>query len=182
MKATEDLKNDHEVICNMLNVLEKMTMRLQRGDKLNSEHLQTIIEFLQLFADKFHHGKEETHLFPTMETAGISKEHGPIGVMLSEHDMGRGFIKGIKTALEKYHLGIHSAVRDIIENGQNYITLLRNHIHKENNILFPMADRVIGGEKANSLYSEFENVINETGKDNIAKYIASVESLRKIYN
>ncbi len=71
MKPTEQLKEDDELIKTMLKVLEAICSRLENTKDLPREHLDNVIEFIKVFADKCHHGKEEELLFPAMEEAGI---------------------------------------------------------------------------------------------------------------
>ena len=81
----------------MLKILDKVCARLESKEKVDPEHLEPIVEFFRVFADKCHHGKEEDLLFPEMEKAGVPKEMGPIGVMLAEHQQGRGdYDQGLK--------------------------------------------------------------------------------------
>ena len=88
MKATDELRKEHQGIELMLRVLQAVAEKFKRGERVNTEHLDGILEFLSIFVDKCHHGKEEEFLFPALEAAGVRREDGPIGVMLSEHEQG----------------------------------------------------------------------------------------------
>jgi hemerythrin-like domain-containing protein len=88
MKATQQLRNEHEGVKVMLIILEQVCRQLEADRNLNEEHFDGILEFLKVFVDKCHHGKEEDLLFPALTAAGIP-EDGPIAVMLQEHEMGR---------------------------------------------------------------------------------------------
>jgi hemerythrin-like domain-containing protein len=101
MKATDQLKNEHEGILLMLRILAQIISTAASGGKIITEHLNGIIGFLKIFVDNCHHGKEEDLLFPAMEEAGIRREGGPIGMMLAEHERGRGYIKGMSGALHR---------------------------------------------------------------------------------
>ena len=70
--ASTDLRNEHEGILFGLKILEKMIMLIKAGKKVEKEELSEMLNFLKLFADKCHHGKEEGLFFPAMERAGIS--------------------------------------------------------------------------------------------------------------
>jgi len=156
MKATGNLKEEHEGIKLMLRIIEKIVADIEKGKALNSDHFDHILEFLTVFADKCHHGKEEKILFPLLEEKGLSKENGPLGRMLQEHDLGRELIRNMKNSLDEYKRGRDKAVSGIISNSKAYIQLLRNHIEKENNVLFMMADRVLDEKIQNEVYEAFE--------------------------
>lgn len=150
-KAITDLMNDHEAILSALNIFSRILTVVPATAQNNPDELVDFIAFLKEFADKCHHGKEEGILFPAMIAAGIPDRGGPIGVMMSEHIQGRGFIHDMETALEE------PMDRAAFEKaGRNYIDLLRMHIQKENTVLFPMADRVIKAEDLERMNIAFE--------------------------
>ena len=78
MKATQQLKDEHEGVKIMLNILEQVCQELEAVGILNKEHFDGILEFLRVFVDKCHHGKEEDLLFPALIAVGVPKE-GPNG-------------------------------------------------------------------------------------------------------
>ncbi len=100
MTPTEDLINEHKAIKVMLSIMSKIAEDIKANKIFYIKDVEQIVDFLQTFADKCHHGKEETSLFPALVLAGIPKENGPIGVMLHEHTLGRGYIKEISNGLE----------------------------------------------------------------------------------
>jgi hemerythrin-like domain-containing protein len=161
MKPTEQLKEEHQAIKLMLRISERVCEKLESGEEVNPEHLEQMIEFIKVFADKCHHGKEEDLLFTAMEEVGIPKEGGPIGVMLTEHDMGRGYVRGMSEAVTRYKAGDRKALSGIVGNARNYIALLTQHIDKEDNILYPMADKHLSEDKQKALLEEFERVERE---------------------
>lgn len=150
--ASEDLKNEHEGVLLGLEILEKMIGKMDSGANLESSDLADMVNFLKLFADKCHHGKEEGLLFPAMEKYGIPNAGGPIGQMLTEHTRGRAYLAGMTGAIEKAPVNS----RLFIENATGYITLMRDHIAKENTILFPLGDRVIPSDVQSQLIEDFE--------------------------
>lgn len=150
MKATQQLKDEHEAILMMLNVMEKMAQQLKQGQKGAEKDIPAVVDFLKGFADRCHHGKEEEILFPAMEAAGIPRNGGPIGVMLHEHDAGRRLIKDMSAAIAD------AAPEHLAQAMQDYIELLRTHIYKENEILFMMADQHLPAQQQEDLYNRFE--------------------------
>lgn len=150
--ASQDLMDEHEGILHGLSILEKMTARLPSGGDGLRGDLAAMVDFLRLFADKCHHGKEEGLMFPAMEKYGIPKDRGPIGQMLVEHEQGRKFISGMAKAIEGD--AVDAAAFETNANG--YTELLRAHIEKENTVLFPMGDRAIPQGEQDRLLRDFE--------------------------
>jgi hemerythrin-like domain-containing protein len=179
MKPTEQLKAEHEGVKLMLMILNKVCAN---PDEINQEHFTKILEFLKIFVDKCHHGKEEDLLFPAMEKAGVPKEGGPIGVMLIEHQQGRGYINGMSEAFDKLQKGERKASAKIAENGENYIALLTQHIDKENNILFPMADKMLSKTTQDELAEEFEKLeVERIGLGKHEEFHKLLHQLKEIY-
>jgi hemerythrin-like domain-containing protein len=160
---TQVLMAEHELILQALDALEKKVAAIQAGAAPDRTYFEKAVSFLRTFADKCHHGKEENLLFKRMAERGFPVQSGPLAVMLADHDAGRAFIRGIADGAAK--LGTDPvAAKQIVENARGYIDLLRAHIGKENNILFPMADRALGAEDQAFLSKEFERFeAEETG-------------------
>jgi len=161
MKPTEVLVEEHKAIKTMLRVLNEVASELEAGEETHPSHLDMILEFIKLFADRCHHGKEEDLLFPAMEKAGIPREGGPLGVMLTEHKFGREYVKGMSESAEKLKRGDRSAAAQFAENARQYVKLLSQHVDKEDNILYPMADKNVPEKKQDELLREFDKVETE---------------------
>ena len=180
MEATEILMSEHRVVENVLNSLEAAAAKLERGEAVRPGFFVEAAQFSKGFTDGCHHLKEESVLFKTMEQNGMSTETGPIAVMLAEHEQGRQLIKAMRQAANELELGDPSAAQRVIENARGYISLIRQHIMKENNILFPMADRIIPASDQEKVAEEFETVEHEeTGEGVHEKYLAVAEALKK---
>jgi len=176
MKATEALKEEHKAIQRMLEILDAMCKKLKKKERVPNVHLEKAIEFIKIFADRCHHGKEEDLLFPAMEKAGISKNGGPIGVMLQEHDLGREYVQGMQNALSNGQWDL------FIESAQGYIELLEAHIEKEDYILYMMADMALSEETQKELLTQFEKIEQE--RIGVGKHEAlhqTLHELEKIY-
>ncbi len=158
MKATEILKEEHRAIERMLAVLETAAKRLETGEQVRPGLFREAVDFVRNFADSCHHGKEEANLFPLLEERGVPKEGGPLGMMLREHDAGREYIGAIDGAIAAYEAGDTAAARLIAESVRGYIALLGEHIWKEENVLFPMADQVLSAGDQRELEEQFEEV------------------------
>ncbi len=152
---TQVLKDEHALILEALDAIERKVSALEAGAAPDRAYFEQAVQFLRTFADQCHHGKEESLLFKTMVDRGFPRQAGPIAVMLYEHETGRSFIRGIAEGVAAVGTDPAAANR-IIENGRGYIDLLRAHINKENNILFPMADNVLTPEDQERLGKEFE--------------------------
>ncbi len=181
MTATGQLKDEHEGITLLLRILERVCVKLERKEEVDTIHLEQMLEFIRVFADKCHHGKEEDLLFPELEKSGIPKEPGPIGVMLTEHNRGRAHVRVMNQAVARYKKE-GGDMSDFVENARNYITLLTQHIQKENNVLFPMGDRVLSKEKQDKLLIGFEKLEQERiGEGTHERFHQLLHHLQEVY-
>jgi hemerythrin-like domain-containing protein len=153
MTPTEVLREEHRVILRALAVLGRATDSLAAGRALPDGWWEAIIQWLRAFADRNHHAKEERYLFPALSRAGVPSEGGPVAVMLAEHVEGRGLIQALAVG--------ENARR--VEAARAYVQLLRDHIDKENGVLFPLADAVLEASALNALARAFEDIEVEQG-------------------
>ncbi len=182
MKPTEILSSEHRVIETMLGVLENICHKAEENQKLDREDANSAVTFIRMFADKCHHGKEEGQLFPAMEAKGVPCESGPIGVMLSEHEQGRRFVGGMAENLEAAAAGDRSALQAFVNNAHGYVLLLRAHIMKEDNILFPMAVRLMSADEEAALLAQFDHVESDhMGAGTHEKFLEVAEKLADKY-
>jgi|AMWB02.1.fsa_nt_gi hemerythrin-like domain-containing protein len=181
MKASQQLKDEHQGIKIVFRILEKMCEKLESDSTLNAAHFEGILEFFKIFVDKCHHGKEEDLLFPAMEEVGIPRQ-GPIGVMLTEHTLGRKFVKAISDAYSEYKAGKASASAGLIENAKGYISLMLAHIDKEDNVLYPMGDSRFSKETQEALFEGFERIeIERIGAGKHEAFHEMIDNLSKMY-
>ena len=183
MNPIAELKDEHQAVKLTLKILGEISSRLSQGRDVDLTHLDQLLEFLTTFVDRCHHGKEEDLLFPALEKAGVPREGGPIGVMLHEHDQGRDYIRGLRQGVADLKSGDKSGVTKIVENIEGYSELLSRHIEKEDNILYPMAEKAFSDEQ-NEALSEGFTVIEEqrvgTGKHE--EFHRMLHHLKEIYD
>lgn len=159
-EATKILRTEHDAVLLVLDILKQSARRLQNKEEVSLEMLDGMAEFLTIFVDKCHHSKEEDILFPTLRDAGIPQENGPIGCMLSEHEIGRNHIRQIKEGLAQLKAGNPAGVALFTEHALQYAELMEEHIAKENMVLFVMADRVLDPGFQHELAEQFEEIEN----------------------
>ncbi len=149
--ATKNLEEDHVHILRLIDVMKHIT----QYEKPDINHLENIVDIIKNFADGIHHAKEENLFFPFLAERGFSTTQGPVAVMLHEHELGRAYVRGLSENITLYKNGNLAALSEIYRNMNGYAELLQNHISKENNILFPMADRVLSGADNSDMLARF---------------------------
>jgi hemerythrin-like domain-containing protein len=178
MQPTDILMTEHRLIEQVLNCLEKIVEQTDTEKKLEKESALEAIDFCRAFADGCHHAKEEAHLFPMMEANGFSGGCSPVAVMQREHELGRLYVQGMAAAVEAASAGDPEALKWFVQHGRSYVTLLREHIHKEDICLFPAADHRLTESDQQQLLAALEKIESEEiGRATHAKYHALADQL-----
>jgi hemerythrin-like domain-containing protein len=146
MDAVETLMNEHRTIEQVLDALVGFSEDVVRRGATEKEELGRFVTFVREFADACHHGKEEDILFVAMVEAGFPRSGGPIAVMLHEHDQGRGLVGVLKARAEQPASWTDADRQEIAEVARGYSRMLHAHIHKEDAILYPMAEQHLAPE------------------------------------
>ncbi len=152
MKPTKLLTDEHK---NILKVVDILSEECDSPEKnIDKNFFTKVIDFIRNYADKFHHAKEEDILFK--EFCKSENIHcNPTEQMLYEHKLGREFVKGMEDSLNK------GDREGIIRNARGYIELIREHIFKEDNILYPMVDEALGKSVQDSMEKQFAQIGQE---------------------
>jgi hemerythrin-like domain-containing protein len=182
MTPIETLMNEHRFIESVLDALESYTGRLATSADTDPADLAKFVRFIGEFADRCHHGKEEDILFETMIENGFPREAGPIAVMMFEHVEGRRYVGILSDAVD------HSASWSDEDRGRirraamGYAELLRAHIMKEDQILYPAAESRLGGRVMEDIGRRFDQFEREkTGEGAHEELHALAEELIKRY-
>jgi hemerythrin-like domain-containing protein len=180
MGPTEILSAEHRVIEQVLDCLERMATDARSQASLDAGRAAQALEVLRTFADQIHHGKEEERLFPRMEARGIPRHVGPIAVMLDDHVFGRAQIRRMAEALEA---GGADAPTRFADAAMAYVEMLRDHIAKEDGVLFPLAESVLDDAGREELRAEFERFDrDELEPGLLARMLAQAEDLARHYD
>ncbi|MFN8240382.1 MAG: hemerythrin domain-containing protein [Bacteroidales bacterium] len=176
--ATLNLENDHVHILKLTDIMVSMA----RSSCSEAGDMEKVINIIKNYADGIHHAKEEKLLFPLLAERGLSMQQGPVAVMMHEHVEGRAFVKGMRDNLDMFISGNKEAIVRVHENMLGYAGLLQNHISKENNVLFRMADRMLSGTDQDKLLAKFSGVEEGCREgERPGDFIALVEQLAAIY-
>jgi hemerythrin-like domain-containing protein len=155
-KAIEVLLNEHRLIEEALGSLETYAVEVRAGDLPAREVVAEYAAFFRGFADGCHHGKEEDILFQRMMERGFPREAGPLAVMYHEHELGRAHVRSLTAMAVAPGAVAATDTRAFLATVDGYVPLLRQHILKEDHILYPMALQVLTGPELDAMNTEFE--------------------------
>lgn len=178
MTATEILKHEHQAILIVIAAAENEARAIAETGKMHVDKVRQMADFLTNFVDRCHHSKEEKHLFAAMHAHGMPMDSGPLAVMLREHEQGRVHVRAIAAAVGETGIPAGASARKVRDELFAYAALLRSHIDKEDNVLYPMADRLLTANEQNALTQAFERIESEEmGAGVHEKYHAWIQTL-----
>jgi hemerythrin-like domain-containing protein len=178
MRTTEILMEEHRVIELVLACLDKSADAAFDSGRIDVASARDAIRFLRTFADACHHGKEEQRLFPAMEKCGLPPDAGPTAVMRHEHEAGRAHVRAMDEAVTGFEKGDASASERFAFKARAFVDLLREHIAKEEQVLFPMADRMLPANVQDELLAGFEHAEkHEMGEGTHEQFLALADRL-----
>lgn len=162
-KPTDILREEHKNVLQKLDALEDVINRLHEKGAIAAQLKDLAFFFNSDFWTHF--AKEEEGLFPELEKF-IPRDAGPVGVMLMEHDDLRKTNAEIQQATDEYLSGSDSLQTSaVLQNlGSHFIMVLRDHIYKEDNILFMMADMHLDGSQVDAVLKLFHEIEATRGK------------------
>jgi len=164
-KATQTLEEEHHVIQTVVGIMATLTEELDKGKSPEVGILRDLVEFMQVFVDKCHHGKEEGYLFPLLETKGVPVTGCPLGILIHEHQNGRKLVAELAEAVAAYGKGSLEEKGTLCASMRGLVNLYPSHIWKEDYLLFPMTDKILNDKEQKELAEEFELVEKKIGLD-----------------
>lgn len=160
--VTRVMSDEHQLILRMIALVEQNTQLLEEGRFKNLQFFIDAVDFIRNYADRFHHAKEEDVLFIELIKNGMPEKQSPIEAMHMEHEQGRAYVRGMEAAAQKALDGWPGQIPVIAENAKGYAKLLRDHIDKEDNILYPLAERVLPEEVRSGMLMAYEQAEAKT--------------------
>ncbi len=150
----EILMNEHKEVLGIVDDISSNLKTFQDSPAETTPQLKELIEKLDSEFDVHSLKKEEQGLFPVMETF-LPRDEGPIGVMIGEHEE---LVKRFQVFKEGLNEGDHDKVMD----AGSYITsTLRDHIYKEDNILYNIARMHLSSEDMQKVYDKLMEIAKE---------------------
>ena len=160
-----ELTREHQDILKVVHGLSLFDAALERGERIDTVLVRQVVEFMREFADRCHHAKEERILFPEMVRKGVPEAGCPIGGLLREHVQGRELVSALARANEAHaegEAGAADALRAAIAGIQQ---LYPNHIWKEDQMVFPMAQRLFDAAETARLAADFAAAERDIGAE-----------------
>jgi hemerythrin-like domain-containing protein len=171
------MEAEHRSIETVAKALGDLAVTIEKGQRAEVALLETAVEFLRVYADKLHHGKEETLFFPMLVKRGVPPQGCPIAGLHHEHEKARALVRALAEQAPAYAQGKPGAKEALLETLRGIVDLYQNHIWKEDAMVFPMADKVLTAADQTELSEKFAEVDRAVGLDVVARLETFAKSL-----
>jgi hemerythrin-like domain-containing protein len=156
MKPIGPLMREHRLIERMISLISSELKRISETNKVNVEFLMVAVDFFRTYADRTHHGKEESILFRELTKKRLSEEHKRImDELIEEHVLGRKLVSELANAMESYRRSGADAFKDIEACLEELIAFYPAHIEKEDKHFFYPCLEYLSKQEQDSMLQEF---------------------------
>jgi hemerythrin-like domain-containing protein len=156
MQARGPLMIEHRLIERMLAVIKDVLGKIQSERTVDPVFVDKAVDFIRVYADRTHHGKEEDILFRRLDNKPlIAEDRRAMKELIEEHVIGRKTTQALVDANNRYRNGDEAALADIVDNLQILIEFYPKHIEKEDKVFFPSSRNYLTDEEDQAILAEF---------------------------
>jgi branched-chain amino acid transport system ATP-binding protein len=137
------LKAEHRAIERVLLALDAAAVQVQRGEPVDPGWLADAAHFLTRYTDGLHQAREEGVIFKVLLDRNVAAMRGPVACMITEHHAGRELVAQMSRLARKAAHGDRPAQRAWARAAVGYAQVLRAHIRKEDDAVFPLAEAAL---------------------------------------
>ena len=174
MQARGPLMTEHRLIERMIAIIKRSLSQIEKEEKVDPVFIDTTVDFIRIYADRTHHGKEEDILFRDLNEKELSeKDRRVMNELIEEHVIGRKITMELVNANSRYRNGDETALTEIASNLSSLAAFYPKHIEKEDKVFFPAARGYFSEAQDQAMLNEFwefdRKMIHE-------KYLSVVEA------
>jgi hemerythrin-like domain-containing protein len=129
---------------------------------------------MRWFADAHHQAKEEMILFPTLKRAAASQDR-PVDHLTMEHGQERALIEELEKDVRL------TEASQFVSSANRLSSILRNHIYKEDQILFETADAIFSDRDDEAVYRKLQSFETAFDKQLLEKNLEELRALEWTY-
>ncbi|MCG6910894.1 MAG: hemerythrin domain-containing protein [Deltaproteobacteria bacterium] len=156
MQARGPLMIEHRLIERMLQVVKGALANIESKHEIDPVFVDIAVDFIRVYADQTHHGKEEDILFRELAKKSLNeKDRQIMQELIDEHIFGRQTTKALVAANTRYRNGDETALTDIAANLQTLTEFYPKHIEKEDKVFFPSSINYFTAEEDQAMLGEF---------------------------
>lgn len=156
MQARGPLMIEHRLIEKMLNLIQERLKIAEQAKSIDPYFVDTAVDFIRVYADRTHHGKEEDILFRYLQKKNLSeKDHKLMNELIEDHIFGRNTTKVLVEANTLYRKGDKASFSQVINCLKTLIDFYPKHIKKEDEVFFPSSRTYFSDEEDQTMLEKF---------------------------
>jgi len=156
MQARGPLMIEHRLIERMLSIIKDILSKIELKQKIEPVFVDIAVDFIQMYADRTHHGKEEDILFRELKKKSMSDEDRQVmAELIREHEFGRQTTKALIDSNTRYRNGDKTALAEIFEKLHTLVEFYPKHIEKEDKVFFLSSRAYFTDEEDQDILAEF---------------------------
>jgi len=182
MDPRDALREEHGATMKMLAALERFIAKVLDLNGSETKDLEALIEFFEIYVDRYHHGKEEQVLFPALSRIRTARIDSLINSLMEDHCEARTSIEQIKSNAVTLHYCFEADCDEFKERTDRYVDLVRKHIRKENSELLPLIEERLSETERLQMTSQFHDVEKAAlGSSGLEVFMVSIRRLSQKY-
>jgi hemerythrin-like domain-containing protein len=180
---SEVLREEHEVMGDLLRVLKGMTRTMDRGERVPRMDLEVALDLIENFAEKCHHTKEDKVVFPVLVTTSPT-QGAFLAMRLDEgRRAGRRLVGALPALVDGVVAGEPSVRSQFTRLLGSYVTILEDQLRQEDGELLPMMDEVLPSRITEAVSAEFSRIERDLScAAGHARYEAAIHDLADKYS
>ncbi len=156
MQARGPLMIEHRLIEKMIAILRRALVQIERDGNVDPLFIDASVDFIRMYADRTHHGKEEEIMFRDLKRKAMNeKDRRLMEELIAEHVLGRKTTKELVEANARYRRGDAAALSVVAEKLRTLADFYPRHIEKEDKIFFPACRAYMTEEEDRAMLAEF---------------------------
>ena len=168
---------EHRLIERMISSIDKEVKRMEKSGIVDQSFITVAVDFIRIYADRTHHGKEEEILFRDLSKKKLSDHDAIImNELIQEHIVGRNTTVELVKSAAAYQKGDKAAFPLITQNLRKFVDFYPKHIEKEDKVFFPSSMKYFSEPEQQSMLAEFWEFDRKMIH---SKYKSVIESLEK---
>ncbi len=178
MDPREALRQEHGATMKMLAALQRIMAKVPDLKESETKELEALIEFFEIYVDRYHHGKEEQVLFPALCRTRTAQIDSLINSLVEDHREARTIMEKIKSNAVTLHSSPEADHHKFVERADRYVDFVRKHIRKENSELLPLIEENLSETERLQMAGQFYDLEKATlGSSGLEAFLASVQRL-----
>jgi hemerythrin-like domain-containing protein len=147
---------EHRLIEEMLNVIQRTLEYIEQAQAIDPYFVDTAVDFIRIYADRTHHGKEEDIMFRDLRKKHLSNEDRLLmDELIEDHIFSRNTTKALVEANMRCRRGNEAALGEVMACLKTLVDFYPKHIRKEDDVFFPASRTYFSDIEDQAMLDEF---------------------------